>query len=226
MMATSHGVEADNVAAARQLLERCGLEHAALSGDQAIERAGKIAAAAADYERTRRPDLGAVFDEHVADEFQLQDVDATMSTMTDDPYLDHVPVMTGGVGREEVRRFYADHFIGKWPPDTEVAPLSRTVGENRVVDELIISYTHTNEMPALLPGIAATGRRVELPHVVVMGFEGDKVAYEHIYWDQASALVQVGVLDPSGLPVSGAEQARKLLDKSLPTNELISSARA
>jgi carboxymethylenebutenolidase len=225
-MTTSHGVESDEVAAARQLLERCGLEHSALSGAQAIERAAEIATAAADYERRRRPDLGAVFDEHVADEFQLQDVDATMSTMTDDPYLDHVPVMTGGVGREEVRHFYANHFIGKWPPDTEVAPLSRTVGENRVVDELIVSFTHTNEMPALLPGIAASGRHVKLPHVVVMGFEGGKVAYEHIYWDQASALVQVGALDPSGLPVTGAEQASKLLDKSLPTNEMISSTRA
>jgi hypothetical protein len=144
-MANGHGVEDDKVAAARQLLERCGLEHAALSDDQAMERAGKIAAAATDYERTRRPDLGAVFDEHIAAEFQLQDVDATMSTMTDDPYLDHVPVMTGGVGREEVRHFYANHFIGKWPPDTAVVPLSRTVGESRVVDELIASFTHTNE---------------------------------------------------------------------------------
>jgi carboxymethylenebutenolidase len=80
-------------------------------------------------------------------------------------------------------------------------------------------------MPALLPGLTATGRKVELPIVVVKGIEGGKVAYEHVYWDQASLLAQVGLLDPTKLPVTGAEQARKLLDPKLPSNELIRRAK-
>ena len=165
--------------------------------------------------------LGALFDAHVRAEFVDRDVEATMATMTERPYVNHVPVMTGGFGREAVRRFYAEHFVGKWPADTQVRPVSRTAGQGRVVDELLISFTHDVEMPAILPGVPPTGRRVELPFVVVMGTEGGKVAYEHIYWDQAGLLVQVGLLDPAGLPVVGAEAARKLLDPALPSNTLI-----
>jgi carboxymethylenebutenolidase len=165
--------------------------------------------------------LGALFDAHVRAEFVDRDIDATMATMTEQPYVNHVPVMTGGYGREAVRRFYAEHFIGRWPADTRITPVSRTAGQGRVVDELIMSFTHDVEMPAILPGVAPTGRRVELPVVVVVGSEGGKIAYEHIYWDQASVLVQIGLLDPKSLPVTGAEQARKMLDKSLPSNALI-----
>jgi carboxymethylenebutenolidase len=102
--------------------------------------------------------------------------------------------------------------------------VSRTVGQGRVIDELIVSFTHDVEMPALLPGIAPTGRKVVLAHVVLMGIVDGKVAYEHIYWDQASLLVQVGLLDPATLPVVGAEQAAKLRDPTLPSNELIRRA--
>jgi carboxymethylenebutenolidase len=106
----------------------------------------------------------------------------------------------------------------------QVTQISRTVGQGRVIDELIASFTHDVEMPALLPGVAPTGRKVTLPHVVVMGIVDGKVAYEHIYWDQASLLVQVGLLDPAKLPVVGAEQAEKLRDPTLPSNELIQRA--
>ena len=136
---------------------------------------------------TEHPDIGSVFDDHVAAEFVDMDLDATMATMTDDPYVNHVPVMTGGVGLEGVRRFYGDHFIGKWPKDIAITPVSRTVGENQVVDELVLSFTHDIEMPQLLPGIAPTGRHVQLAFCVVVGFEDGKVAHEHIYWDQAVA---------------------------------------
>jgi hypothetical protein len=88
----------------------------------------------------------------------------------------------------------------------QITPISRTVGQGRIIDEFIVSFTHDVEMPALLPGIAPTGRKVTLPHVVVMGIVNGKVAQEHIYWDQASLLVQVGLLDPAKLPVVGAEQ--------------------
>jgi carboxymethylenebutenolidase len=170
-------------------------------------------------------DLGAVFDEHVAAEFVHLDLEATMATMTDDPYVNHIPVMTGGVGFEGVRRFYGDHFIGKWPRDIAITAVSRTVGESQVVDELILSFTHDIEMPQLLPGIAPSGKPVQLAFCVVVGFEDGKVAHEHIYWDQASLLVQVGLIDPAHLPVTGAEQAGNVLDpRARPLNELIRRA--
>jgi carboxymethylenebutenolidase len=168
------------------------------------------------------PDIGDVFDEHVAAEFVHLDLEATMATMTDDPYVNHVPVMTGGVGRDDVRRFYGEHFIGKWPADTEIAPVSRTIGAQQVVDELVLSFTHDIEMDQLLPGVPPTGKRVRLPFCVVAKFDGDKLAHEHIYWDQASLLVQVGLLDRAELPVTGVEQAENVLDpRAHPLNELM-----
>ena len=167
-------------------------------------------------------DLAGVFDDHVAAEFVEMDLDATMATMTDEPYVNHVPVMTGGMGFEGVRQFYGDHFIGKWPKDTGITPISRTVGDNQVVDELVLEFTHDIEMPQLLPGIAPSGRHVQLAFCVVVGFRDGKVAHEHIYWDQASLLAQVGLLDPAKLPITGAEQAGNVLDpRAHPLNELI-----
>ncbi len=170
------------------------------------------------------PDLSELFDAHVAAEFVAKDADVTMATMTDDPTVVHVPTLTGGRGREELRAFYRDHFIPSWPDDVELVPLSRTVDGERVVDEFIVRFTHSRVMPYWLPGIAPTGRTVEIPHVVIMGFEGDKVAYEHIYWDQASLLVQIGLLDPDQLPVTGGATARALLDASVRMNEMITAA--
>jgi carboxymethylenebutenolidase len=171
-------------------------------------------------------DLGAVCDAHVKAEFVDMDVTAAMATMAPDPYLTHVPTLTGGTGRAQVEGFYRAHFVGHWPDDVQVKPLSRTVGPNRVVDELIVSFTHDREMRAYLPGVAPTGRKVVLPHVVVMGFdEAGRISYEHIYWDQAALLVQVGLLDPALLPVAGAEQARRLLDPAQPANEMIDRLR-
>ena len=172
------------------------------------------------------PDIASVFDDHVAAEFVDMDLDATMATMTDEPYVNHVPVMTGGMGFEGVRQFYGDHFIGKWPKDTGITPISRTVGENQVVDELVLEFTHDIEMPQLLPGIAPSGRHVQLAFCVVVGFRDGKVAHEHIYWDQASLLAQVGLLDPAELPITGAEQAGNVLDpRAHPLNELIGRSR-
>jgi carboxymethylenebutenolidase len=172
------------------------------------------------------PDLAQVFDDHVAAEFVDLDLDATMATMTDDPYVNHVPVMTGGVGTEAVREFYGSYFIGKWPQDIEISPVSRTVGEAQVVDELVLTFTHDIEMPQLLPGIAPTGRPVQLAFCVVVGFRDGKVSHEHIYWDQASLLAQVGLIDPAQLPVTGAEQAGNVLDpRAKPLNELIRRSR-
>jgi carboxymethylenebutenolidase len=157
-------------------------------------------------------DLGAVFDEHVASEFETKDIEATMRTMVDEPYVWHVPALTGGSGGPAVRRFYTSQFIGQTPADAVLRPISRTVSSNRVIDEFVLEFTHDAEVPFMLPGVPATGRKVSVPTVVVMGFEGEKIAYEHIYWDQATVLVQLGLLDRSTLPVAGADQAERLLE--------------
>jgi carboxymethylenebutenolidase len=166
-------------------------------------------------------DLAAVWEAHCRYEFETRDVDATMATMVATPYVNHIPTMTGGVGQAELRRFYKNHFIGENPPDTALRPVSRTVGADQIVDEMIFSFTHTREVDWMLPGVAPTGKRVEVPLVAIVKFVDGKVAHEHIYWDQASVLVQVGLLDPKGLPVAGAETARKVLDNSLPSNTLM-----
>lgn len=150
-----------------------------------------------------------------------KDVAATMATMTAEAFVTHVPTMTGGVGAEALTDFYDKYFIGHWPDDTTIIPVCRTVGADRVVDEMIMSFTHDIPIPAFLPNVAPTGRAVMLPVVVVMGFEADKIAYERIYWDQASLLAQIGLLDEKLLPITGVVQARKVLDKDLPTNTLL-----
>lgn len=165
-------------------------------------------------------DLGRLFDRHVAAEFEARDAEATMATMVDDPTVVHVPTLTGGRGRAQLHAFYRDRFIPSWPEDVEVVQVSRTVGEDRVVDELVMRFTHSKTMPFWLPGVEPTGRRVEIPVVVVMGFDGDRVASEHVYWDQASLLCQVGLIDGKGLPVTGSVQAQALQDPSVPLNEL------
>jgi carboxymethylenebutenolidase len=157
-------------------------------------------------------DLGTVFDAHVKHEFVDQDVDATMATMTDDPYVHHVAPATGGIGREGVRSFYKNYFVGKWPADVKVNQVSRTIGHDAVIDELVVSFTHNVQLDFMLPGVQPTGKYVEIALVVIMKFENGKIAHEHIYWDQASLLAQIGMLDTSKLPVLGVEQTRKLLE--------------
>lgn len=168
--------------------------------------------------------LNDLWEEHIRDEFVSRDTEATLATMVPDAYVNHVPVMTGGVGREALRDFYSRRFIPKMPVDTEIVPVSRTIGADRLVDELIFRFTHTVEMDWMLPGVAPTGRRVEVPLVVVIHFRDGKLAHEHIYWDQASVLVQLGLLDASGLPIAGVETARKVMDAQRPSNELIRRA--
>ncbi len=214
----TEGTKAERACA---LLEACGVATGGMAAGEAVRRADEIAAAAAAYAGRGAEADAAVFDEHLAAEFELRDIDRTMATMVEDPYLNHVAVMTGGRGAAEVRRFYDEHFIPRWPADTSATPVSRTVGREQVVDELVMSFTHDIEMDFMLPGVPPSGRPVELPVAVVVGLADGKVAHEHIYWDQATILVQVGALDPAGLPVTGAEQARKLLDRSLAPNALI-----
>ncbi|CAB3870980.1 hypothetical protein LMG26846_02993 [Achromobacter insuavis] len=166
-------------------------------------------------------DYSYLWDKHCEYEFGTRDVAATMATMVAEPYVNHIPTMTGGVGYRELSRFYQHHFVNSNPPDTRLVPLSRTVGATQIVDELLFCFTHTTEIDWLLPGVAPTGKYVEIPLVAIVKFRGDKLCHEHIYWDQASVLVQIGVLDPQGLPVAGRETARKLLDETLPSNTLM-----
>ncbi len=161
-----------------------------------------------------------LFQKHVNAEL-AGDLDTTMATMNDDPHLNHVPTMAGGVGREGVRAFYRDHLVGKFfPPDVKMTGVSRTVGDTQVVEELVISFTHTTVIDWLLPGVAPTGMPVEMAVAVIVGFKDGKISHEHIYWDQAGVLVQVGLLDPKGLPVSGVESARKVADPKLPARRM------
>lgn len=166
-------------------------------------------------------DLEAIWDQHTKLEFVDHDAAKTMETMVEEPYVNHVPTMTGGVGKELLHRFYKHHFIPTLPEDTKLTSISRTVGIDRVVDEMIFSFTHTKEIDWMLPGIAPTGKKVEVPLVAIACVRGGKLYHEHIYWDQASVLVQLGLLDPEGLPVAGVETARKVVDESLPSNELM-----
>ena len=168
--------------------------------------------------------LERLWAEHLKGEFESRDVEATLATMVEDAYVNHIPVLTGGVGRDELREFYSKRFIPQMPPDTEMTPISRTIGNDQLVDEMVFKFTHTIRMDWMLPGLAPTGKRVEVPLVAIVRFRDGKVAHEHIYWDQASVLVQLGLLDACTLPVAGIESARKALDPNLPSNALMGRA--
>jgi carboxymethylenebutenolidase len=168
--------------------------------------------------------LENLWEEHMRHEFATHNTEDTLATMVDDAYVNHIPVLTGGVGKEALRAFYSKRFIPQMPPDTEVTPVSRTIGTDQLVDEMIFKFTHTVRMDWMLPGVVPTGKRVEVPLVAIVRFRDNKLAHEHIYWDQASVLVQLGLLDKSKLPVAGIETARKVLDNSLPSNALMERA--
>ena len=159
-----------------------------------------------------KPDLERLWEEHTTHEFATRDAESTLATMVDDAYVNHVPVMTGGCGKSALRAFYSRDFIPCMPPDTKLTPISRTIGEDQLVDEMIFSFTHTQEMPWMLPGVAPTYRHVEVPLVAIVGFREGKLQSERIYWDQASVLRQIGLLSDPRLPVCGAETARKVVD--------------
>ena len=171
-------------------------------------------------------DLNQLWEMHCYYEFGTRDVNAVMPTMVAQPYVNQVPTMTGGVGHDRLKRFYKYHFVDSNPADTRLIPVSRTIGADRVVDEFIFCATHDREIDWLLPGLQPTGKYFEVPMLAVICFRGDKLYNEHIYWDQASVLVQIGVLDPTGLPVAGIQTAKKMVDETLPTNTLMPNWRS
>jgi carboxymethylenebutenolidase len=169
--------------------------------------------------------LARLWEEHIRHEFQTRSTADTIATMVEDAHVDHVPVLTGGSGKAELTEFYSTQFIPKMPPDMEIIPVSRTIGSDQLVEELVLKFMHSIKMDWMLPGIPPTNRRVEVALAVVVRFRDGKVAHEHIYWDQASVLVQIGLLDPTELPIAGVETAQKVLNPSLPANSLLRRAR-
>lgn len=165
--------------------------------------------------------LQALWEEHLQYEFGTHSTEDALATMVEDAYVNHIPVMTGGVGKPALREFYSKYLIPQIPSDLELVPISRTIGTDQLVDEMMAKFTHTVWMEWILPGVAPTGKRVEVPVVAVIRFRDGKLAHEHIYWDQASVLVQVGLLDPGTLPVMGVDSARKAINPNLPSNTLI-----
>lgn len=158
----------------------------------------------------------SIFEKHVAAEV-AGDLETTLATMTDVPHLHNIPTMIGGYGRDGVRAFYRDHLVGQFfPPDVKMERVSLTVGDDQLVEELVISFTHTRKIDWMLPGVAPTGKKVEAAFAVIVGVKDGKVSHEHIYWDQASVLVQIGLIDGSNLPVVGGESARRTLNPKLP----------
>ena len=162
---------------------------------------------------------------HTGAEFVTKRPEDAIATMVESPYVALLPALSGGNDREEVAEFYTHHFIFSMPPDMELVSVSRIVGSDHVVEESVLRFTHTVEIDWMLPGVAPTGRRVEMAVCSIVKMEGDRVAHEHIYWDQASVLVQIGLLDEEELPVVGKDGARKILDRSVPVNRLMDRAR-
>ena len=151
----------------------------------------------------------AIWQQHTYAEFVLKDADAALATMTENPYLLMIATGTACTGRAAVREYYADHFMPAIPPDLELTSLSQTIGSDRFVEEMVVRFTHTIEMDWLLPTLRPSGRRAEFIIAAVIGFEDGKVAHEHIYWDQATLLSQMGVLDHP-LAAAGTGSVRQL----------------
>ncbi len=169
-------------------------------------------------------DFAALFAQHTYHEFTTRDVDATMATMIDEPYVKHVPTLAGGVGHDHLKRFYQYHFVDQNAGGRDRTRISSTVGPDQLVLESYTKFRHDAVIDRYFPGIAPTGKVVEIATVIIVKFRGDKVCHEHLYWDQGSALKQIGVLEADGLPLAGAEAARKVLDETRPCNIFMQDA--
>ncbi|KAK6348613.1 hypothetical protein TWF718_006402 [Orbilia javanica] len=167
-------------------------------------------------------DLEEIWGEHLLASFVARNANRTLDSMVKEPYVNHVPTLTGGNGYAELHSFYNEHFIPNNPPSLSLRQISRTVGVDRIVDEMICRFDHTTEISWMLPGVKPTGRKVEIPIVLIACIKAGKVFAENVYWDQASVLKQIGVVDFTGLPVSGPESAWKVGDRdSVPGNIML-----
>jgi carboxymethylenebutenolidase len=169
-------------------------------------------------------DYEALFAEHAYHEFTTRDVDATMATMIEEPYVNHTPTLAGGVGHDMLKRFYKYHFVDQNGAGRSRERISFTLGPDRVVVESYTKFRHDSVIDRYFPGIEPTGKEVEIATVIIVKFRGDKVCHEHLYWDQGSALKQIGVLDAGNLPIAGPEAARKVLNEEDPSNIFMQDA--
>jgi carboxymethylenebutenolidase len=168
--------------------------------------------------------LQSVWEKHTRQEFGTRSTENVLATMVEDAYVNNIPVMIGGVGKAALGEYYSKSVISQIPPDFELVPISRTIGTDQLVDEVVAKFTHTIQMDWMLPSVAPTGKRVEVPVVAIIKFRDGKIAHVHVYWDQASVLVQIGLLDAGNLPIVGVDSARKLMDRNLPSNTLFDRA--
>nr|XP_031864425.1 uncharacterized protein CI109_000339 [Kwoniella shandongensis]KAA5531497.1 hypothetical protein CI109_000339 [Kwoniella shandongensis] len=160
-------------------------------------------------------DLEAIWEEHTGHEFFTRSVAKTMGTMVAQPYVNHVPTITGGVGRRDLTAFYRDHFIFSNPRDTVQTMVSRCVGLDRIAEEFTFSFTHDQMVDWLLPGVPPTGKQINIPMNAFVSIRGDRLYHEHISWDQATAYRQVGLLS-SHVQFRNAEMSGQL---RLPTSD-------
>jgi hypothetical protein len=181
-------------------------------------------------------DLERVVEENNEHKYKTHNIEKFLETYTTTltPHANFTPTLTGGSGLEELRRFYKDYFFNNHPPNFHMRLISRTIGVDRIVDELYIQFKHTVVMPWVLPGVAPTNKKVEVIVVSVVGMRAGKIWSERFYWDQASVMFQVGLLDPDEvpeefkknglemLPIAGSEAARKVMDfESEESNDMI-----
>ena len=157
-----------------------------------------------------RDQMIELWERHTEYEFALKDANLAVSTMVDDATVMHLPTMSGGIAKENLRHYYADVFIPGIPADTTTELIARSVGDSLLVDEFIMRMTHDQDIPFLLPGLAPTHKTVEVPTVVIVTFRGDLMESERIYWDQATVLSQLGLIDPS-LPFADATEITRFL---------------
>ncbi|CAN8106319.1 unnamed protein product [Discula destructiva] len=180
-------------------------------------------------------DLETIWNEHCYYEFADRSMEHTMSTMVQEPYVNHVPTMTGGIGRSSLSHFYQHNFIFNNSADTDLELTSRTMGIDRIVDEFIFKFTHDQMIDWILPGVPPTHKKVEVPFTAVVNIRGDRLYHEHIAWDQGTVLRQIGLMPeylpfpyplPDGkkvsegksleyrVPVAGIEIAEKMRDRN------------
>ncbi|KAL4932356.1 dienelactone hydrolase [Aspergillus undulatus] len=202
-------------------------EYNRLDADLAFTRTLEVLRRAYGQDR----DLEKPWEEHLQGKFFSMNLTDTTKHYTKllTPTVTYTPTLSGGTGSRALKRFYDQHFLNKLPPSMHLRLLSRTTGADHVVDELYVSFEHTHEIPWMLPGVPATNKKVEIVLVSIVSLRANQLYSEHIYWDQASVLVQVGLLDPKHvpqgvqgvdrLPVIGRESARRILNEDPEVDE-------